>query len=90
MSNQRALKVLLENAGSKYLRIWALKSPFEAKDLLKARGYRWNDGTNSKFKSWYKIVKEDLKEQELEFLYSQIYGEELPLEIEAVKLFESV
>jgi len=90
VSNESALKMLLENVSGKYFKIWALKSPFETKDLLKARGYRWNDGTNNKFKSWYKIVKEDLKDEELEFLYSQIYGQEIALHIESVDLFESV
>lgn len=90
VSGELVLKVLLENACSKYLKIWALQSPFEMKDILKARGYRWHDGSNNKSKSWYKIVKEDLKDQELEFLYSEIYGRKLPLEIEPVDLFDKI
>ena len=86
ISNKLALKVLLENAVSKYVKIWALKSPFETKDLLKARGYKWSDGSNSKFKSWYKIIKEELKEEEFEFLYSEIYRERINLEVESVNL----
>jgi len=36
-----ALKVLLESAREPSLRVWATGSPFESKDVLKTRGYRW-------------------------------------------------
>jgi DNA polymerase III subunit epsilon len=36
-----ALKMLLDHAREKTSKIFALNSPFASKDLLKARGYRW-------------------------------------------------
>ncbi len=36
-----ALKVLLESARRPSYRLWANNSPFESKDVLKQRGYRW-------------------------------------------------
>ncbi len=36
-----ALKVLLESARRPSYRLWASNSPFESKDLLRQRGYRW-------------------------------------------------
>jgi DNA polymerase-3 subunit epsilon len=41
-------KHLLASARKSLLRIWAESSPFDMKDVLKARGYRWNDGTNGR------------------------------------------
>jgi DNA polymerase-3 subunit epsilon len=90
VTGELALKILLENSGSKHFRIWAENSPFDMKNILKARGYRWNDGSNNKPKSWYKIIREQLKQAELEFLYNEIYDGEVSLRIEAIKLFEDI
>jgi DNA polymerase-3 subunit epsilon len=44
---------LLEAARMPTTRIWAIRSPFEMKDELKARGYKWAD----RRKTWYKDVR---------------------------------
>ena len=55
------------------IRIFAEHSPFEMKDHLKARGYRWSDGSDGRLKSWWiEIGEEDLPE-ELSYLRSEIY-----------------
>jgi DNA polymerase-3 subunit epsilon len=49
----------------------AFGSPFETKDKLKARGYRWD----AEAKVWYTAVKSaDALESEAEWLKSQVYG----------------
>ena len=48
-----ALAALLENARKPTVRVWAEQSPFELKDSLKRRGYRWNDGSDGRPKSWH-------------------------------------
>src|ERR1017187_4635305 len=40
------LGTLLAAARRKTIRIWAKDAPFELKDTLKRRKYRWNDGTD--------------------------------------------
>ena len=55
-------------------RIWAQQAPFDMKDKLKARGYRWSDGTDGRAKSWWGEVSEDLVEAELRWLRTEIYG----------------
>ena len=40
------------------MRIWAEQSPFELKDELKKRGYRWSDGADGRPRSWYIDVDE--------------------------------
>ncbi len=54
-------------------RIWAENSPFDMKEKLKARGYRWSDGTDGRAKSWWRDVPGDLAEEELAFLRQQVY-----------------
>jgi DNA polymerase-3 subunit epsilon len=50
-SNAPALAVLLEQARKKKMRIWAEQSPFDLKDVLKRRGYRWCDGSDGRPRS---------------------------------------
>ena len=40
-SDRRVLAVLRETASRDTIRLWAVRAPFETKDELKARGYRW-------------------------------------------------
>lgn len=55
------------------VRIFAEGSPFDMKDLLKARGYRWSDGSDGRPKSWWVELDEDALEDELHFLRTEIY-----------------
>jgi DNA polymerase-3 subunit epsilon len=68
-----ALSLLLERARRKTIRIWAEHSSFDLKDLLKKRGYRWNDGTDGRPRSWYIDIDENDQSAEIEFLRSTIY-----------------
>ncbi|MBX9458049.1 MAG: 3'-5' exonuclease [Rhizobium sp.] len=55
------------------VRIFAEGSPFDMKDLLKARGYRWADGSDGRPKSWWVELDEQLLDDELHYLRSEIY-----------------
>ncbi|WP_244445316.1 3'-5' exonuclease [Microvirga sp. BSC39] len=68
-----AMTHLLASARRALLRIWAEGSPFDMKDTLKKRGYRWNDGTNGQPKSWFIEIAEDAYEAEMKFLRQEIY-----------------
>ena len=54
-------------------RLFAEHSPFDMKDHLKARGYRWSDGSDGRPKSWWIEVDENLLADELHFLRTEIY-----------------
>lgn len=75
LSGQPALKPLIDHAMVDDARIWAIGAPFAAKDVLKARGYRFNSGTNGKPKAWQTTVLADELEQELSFLDSVYEGD---------------
>ena len=79
-----ALAVLLEHARRKTMRIWAEQSPFDLKDELKRRGYRWNDGADGRPKSWYIDVDESNQANEVEFLRTAIYLRDVEPRIQAM------
>ncbi|WP_417423318.1 3'-5' exonuclease [Hoeflea sp.] len=56
------------------VRIYAENSPFDMKDHLKARGYRWSDGSDGRPKSWWVELPEEKFDEELHFLRTEIYG----------------
>jgi DNA polymerase III subunit epsilon len=71
--------MLLENARKPSWRIWAENSPFDLKDVLKARGYRWNPDGTPFSKSWFIDVSDDDREPELTFLQREIYQRKVQL-----------
>jgi DNA polymerase-3 subunit epsilon len=68
---------LLTSARKALVRIWAEGSPFDMKDMLKARGYRWNDGTDGRPKAWWVEVDEEAFEAERAFLRREVYRREV-------------
>lgn len=55
------------------VRIFAENSPFDMKDHLKSRGYRWSDGSDGRPKCWWIDVGEDALDSELRYLRDEIY-----------------
>ena len=81
------LAKLLENARKPSWRIWAENSPFEFKDILKARGYRWNGDGTATPRAWYVDVADDAKSAELTYLQSEIYQREVDLLVKKIDAF---
>jgi DNA polymerase-3 subunit epsilon len=73
-SGRRALDALLTSARMPRWRVWATQSPFELKDHLKKRGYRWDDGSAGRARAWYIDVTDEKLAGELLFLRTEIYG----------------
>lgn len=71
--SQTPFAALLAASSGVSVCIWAERSPFDMKDQLKARGYRWNDGSDGRPKSWWIEVAEAEAEEELRFLREEIY-----------------
>lgn len=72
-SGVTGLSRLLDGARTVAWRIWAENSPFDLKDVLKARGYRWNGDPGPQPRAWYIDVPEAQREAELRFLRTEIY-----------------
>ncbi|MFT4180372.1 MAG: 3'-5' exonuclease [Rhizobium sp.] len=67
------LEELYRTSQRSRVRIYAENSPFEMKDHLKARGYRWSDGSDGRPKSWWVELPQEKLEEELHFLRTEIY-----------------
>jgi DNA polymerase-3 subunit epsilon len=72
-SGIRAFTKLLERARTQSWRIWAENAPYDLKDELKGRGYRWNGRASRTPRGWYLDVDEAAKAAELAFLQGGIY-----------------
>ena len=70
-SGDLVMKSILDRLGQKSYQVFATGSPFETKDMLKARGYRW-DGDR---KSWHiTVAGDDAVRSEVAWLKSEVYG----------------
>ncbi|WP_296447039.1 3'-5' exonuclease [Rhodoferax sp. UBA5149] len=70
-SKQSGLAEIIAASGKSSYRLQATGAPFEAKDLLKARSYRWN----SDQKVWHtRLTDEAQLMAEFEWLKSTVYG----------------
>jgi DNA polymerase-3 subunit epsilon len=74
ISKQPVLKQLLINCNKTRCKIWAKNAPYDTKDLLRARGYRWSNHTQDNYKAWMIEVFEENLDPELSFLRSNIYN----------------
>lgn len=82
-----ALAALLTSARGTTLRCWAENSPFEAKDVLKQRGYRWNGDDNGQPRAWWIDVREADIEAEKTFLCAEIYKRDVSFRTVAITAF---
>ena len=80
-SGAPAMAQLLEHARRPSWRIWAENSPFNMKESLKARGYRWNADGNPGPRAWHIELEDDKLEPELAFLKAEIYQREVDLRV---------
>jgi DNA polymerase-3 subunit epsilon len=68
------LQQLLESARQTSVRIWASNAPFAAKELLRARRYRWAGDESGLKRAWWKDVRESDQQAEVAWLRSEVYG----------------
>lgn len=65
---------LKSNVRKKEVIICAKDASFDKKDLLKARSYRWSDGSARMPKGWWICIANTLLEEEKRWLDEEIYG----------------
>jgi DNA polymerase-3 subunit epsilon len=65
-----ALAVMLERAQTPALVLWATGSPFESKDALKMRGYRWDPEQ----RCWHRRLQREQLGDECAWLRNAVYG----------------
>ncbi|HEY3287571.1 MAG TPA: 3'-5' exonuclease [Gemmatimonadaceae bacterium] len=67
------MRHLIESSRRHTILVRAVNSPFETKDLLKGRGYQWDNGTPERAKAWQKELAEQQLEPELGWLRDTVY-----------------
>lgn len=84
ISGIKVMKVLLEAARVPEIKIWALNAPFDNKDKLKDKGYRWN----GERKLWSGFVTKADLEIEIDWLRHEVYdNRKFKLELENIDAF---
>lgn len=69
-SGTLAMQALLQNARQAEIKVSALGSPFDSKDALKGRSYRWNGDK----KVWAKSIPQKTLDDEVSWLAEAVYG----------------
>ena len=87
-SGRTGLSQLLDCARTASWRIWAENSPFDLKDVLKARGYRWNGESSGMPRAWYIDVDEAARPAEEAFLKAEIYRGEIDLLVRRIDAYD--
>lgn len=80
-SGRTGFSYLLEQAYEPIYRVKAVRAPYDAKATLKARRYRWDDGTVSGTRTWYKDLPEAEVGLEIDWLRLEVYryGADVPV-----------
>ena len=87
-SGKLAMASLLEQARIASYRVSAEGAPFEAKEKLKARGYRWNAELKRGPRAWWIEVSGDHVEMELAFLESEVFHRHVQVPIRKITAVE--
>lgn len=78
------LKELLVQSAAIRFKLYTVNSPYDSKELLKSRGYRWSMNQNDKYRAWSIELTEDKVAEEINYLRSNIYSTSsinIPVEI---------
>ena len=81
LSGVKVMKVLLEKARIPEFKVSALKAPFETKDKLKERGYRWD----AERKLWHTTLPQTDISIEVDWLRAEVYSNR-PFDLEWEKI----
>ena len=74
VSGGSVLAAMRRRALTPTVRLWAIRLPFESKEALRARGYRWMpEMRNGIERAWWTDVEPDEEEAELEWLREAVY-----------------
>ena len=71
---QSYFQQLIENSQKDSVTLRAQHAPFDKKDILKQRGYSWQDGSDGITKGWEITVSEDEAKEEKSWLTANIYN----------------
>ena len=83
---RRVMELVREAALKDDHLVRAVDAPFDLKDKLRQRGYRWRPADLQNGRVWWTVTVEP--EAEIAWLHSEIYGREAPIPIHPITAFE--
>ncbi len=86
-SGTKGLAALLAVARKPQVRLFATQAPFDMKDRLRARGYRWNAEGHGPARAWYIDCDEEAVAAETDWLETEIYGRQADLHAVRIDAF---
>lgn len=86
-SGRRVLESLLATARKPCWRIFAVEAPYDARDTLRQRGYRWNVIPQFGPRSWWIDLEMKRVEPELRFLEDEIFQRPLNLPMREITAY---
>jgi len=70
VSGRLGLACMLKQAHAKDFRVYAVRAPYDSKDLLKARSYRWD----AVRRCWHRTLAGEFMGDEIAWLKAHVYG----------------
>lgn len=87
-SGERVLSRVLKTARKPTWRLFAESAPFEIKDVLKLRGYRWNADRAQGPRAWWKDLSAEAIDAEIDFLRSEVFQAPVQFPIFEITAFQ--
>jgi DNA polymerase III subunit epsilon len=87
-SGRRALDLLLESAREPRWRVRAVGAPFEMRESLKRRGYRWDPGDDGRPKAWVADIASEAVVAERTFLRREIYARDVDVDARRIDAYD--
>lgn len=86
-SGRRVLEILLTTARTACWRVFAVEAPYDAREKLRQRGYRWNVTPTFGPRSWWIDLEMKRVEPELRFLETEIFQRTLNLPMQEITAY---
>ena len=87
-SGEPGLRQLLARARTPEWRIFATGAPYDLKDVLKARGYRWNGDASGAQRAWFIDIEDAKRDAECHFLQTEIYRRDVDVHCLRIDAFD--
>lgn len=87
-SGHRVLGTVLAAARQSCWRIFAVEAPYDAREILRQRGYRWNARPEFGPRSWWIDLERTRVEPELQFLQGEIFRRLVDLPMSEITAYD--
>jgi len=86
-SQKSVLSTILENSSKVTFKLHATSAPYEYKNLLKKRGYRWGQHLQQQSPCWSIELSKDKIKDEIDYLRTKVYMRHVSLPIDIINAY---